>query len=125
MGKIGFQLTPEVMERVEVEVKYSGYIERQRAQIKKFKRLEAQRIDEEFDYSSRKGFSTEAREKLEKIQPRSVGQAMRISGVTPADISVLLVHLRRDGGDAQGAGRRGKVEARADKGLSTAGRPAQ
>jgi tRNA uridine 5-carboxymethylaminomethyl modification enzyme len=124
MGQHGLQLTPELIERVEAEVKYSGYIERQRAQIKRFKRLEAQRISEEFDYSSRGGFSTEAREKLQKIQPRCVGQAMRISGVTPADISVLLVHLRRDGGDAQRAGRGGKVGARADTGLSETGHPA-
>lgn len=124
LGKPELQLCREVVERVEVEVKYGGYIKRQQAEIEKFKRLEAQRISEAFDYVNRKGFSTEAREKLQKIRPRSVGQAMRISGVTPADISVLLVHLHKGGGDAQRVERGGEVGTRAGDGVSPTGHPA-
>ena len=105
-------LTPELAERVEAEVKYGGYIRRQRAQIRKFKHLEMQLISEGFDYTDLKGFSAEAREKLQKIRPRSIGQAMRISGVTPADISVLLVHLYRGCVDGREAGGRETLGAR-------------
>ena len=125
MGNAEFPPAPEFIERVEAEVKYRGYIKRQQVQIEKFKRMETQRISEKFDYYARKGFSAEAREKLQKIQPRSVGQAMRISGVTPADISVLLVYLHRGGGDDQGAGRGGEVGARIDTRLSATGHKAQ
>jgi len=125
MGKPEFPITSELIERVEAEVKYSGYIKRQQVQIEKFKRMEAQRISDKFNYNGRKGFSSEAQEKLQKIRPRSVGQAMRISGVTPADISVLLVYLHRGGGDDQGAGRGGEVGARIDTGLSAAGHKAR
>jgi len=121
MSQLELTLTPELIERVEVEVKYSGYIHRQLAQVEKFKRLEAQAIPEAIDYSGLKGFSTEAREKLQQIRPRSVGQAMRISGVTPADISVLLIHLHRGGGDDQGARRGREVGARVSAGLSSSG----
>jgi len=125
LGKPKLQLCHEVMERVEVEIKYGGYIKRQQAEIEKFKHLEKQRIPEGFDYSRRRGLSVEALEKLEKIRPRSLGQAMRISGVSPADISILLVHLHRGGGDAQRVERGGQVGTRTDKGLSTTGHPAQ
>jgi tRNA uridine 5-carboxymethylaminomethyl modification enzyme len=98
---------PELQSRIEAEVKYQGYIRKEQAQIKKLKRLESQKIPEKFDYSAGRGFSTEAREKLGQIRPRTVGQAMRISGVTPADISILLVHLHRGGGDGGRTGRGG------------------
>jgi len=74
-------------------VKYEGYIRRQQEQIRQFRRMERMVIPPEFDYSKVKGISNEAREKLLKIRPRSIGQASRISGVSPADISVLMIAL--------------------------------
>jgi tRNA uridine 5-carboxymethylaminomethyl modification enzyme len=75
-------------------LKYEGYIERQREELKKFNRFESHEIPREMDYRKVKSLSTEGREKLIKVQPISIGQASRISGVTPADISVLMVYLR-------------------------------
>ena len=82
-----------VMELCEVEVKYEGYIKRQMAQIAEQRRLENRLLPDEIDYHAIGGLRLEAREKLSKIRPRSVGQASRISGVSPADISVLLIFL--------------------------------
>ncbi len=88
-------LSKAVTEKVEVELKYSGYIKRQTAQIEEMKRLEVKKIDRDFDYSAVSGLRLEAVEKLEKIRPENIGQASRISGVSPADISVLLIHLEK------------------------------
>ncbi|MCP9452571.1 MAG: tRNA uridine-5-carboxymethylaminomethyl(34) synthesis enzyme MnmG [Nitrospira sp.] len=85
----------EVAEEVEIQVKYEGYIRRQLQQIDKFKRLESKLIPPDFDYGAVKGFSREVREKLQRVRPESVGQASRISGITPAAISLLLVALER------------------------------
>jgi len=85
----------EVTEAVEIAIKYEGYIKRQEQVIEQFKKLEHRRVPEDFDYQSIKGFSNEVVEKLQKIRPSSVGQASRISGVTPAAISLLLVALER------------------------------
>jgi len=85
----------KVREEVEIEIKYEGYIKRQNQEVEKFKKLEKKFIPEDFDYDRVPGLLTEARIKLKKIQPRSIGQASRISGVTPADISILLVYLER------------------------------
>ncbi|MBD3275573.1 MAG: tRNA uridine-5-carboxymethylaminomethyl(34) synthesis enzyme MnmG, partial [Candidatus Marinimicrobia bacterium] len=85
----------EVINQIEIEVKYEGYIKRQMEQIEQFKRNEEKVIPEGFDYSTISGLATEAREKLQKIKPHSLGQASRISGVSPADISILSVHLKR------------------------------
>jgi tRNA uridine 5-carboxymethylaminomethyl modification enzyme len=82
---------------MEVEVKYEGYIRRQDAQVERFRKMEGKRIPRDFDFGSLEGVSAEAREKLKKIRPISLGQAARISGVRPADIAVLLVHLKGDG----------------------------
>ena len=90
-------LPAEVFEQVEISVKYEGYISRQQAQIKEMRRLEKKLIPEDTNYESLTGLRLEAAEKLAKIRPRSVGQAARISGVTPADISVLLIHLSKNG----------------------------
>ena len=84
----------EVIEQIEIELKYDGYIKRQRDEVEKFNRFESLQIPQELDYHKVKSLSTEGREKLVKIQPTSIGQASRISGVTPADISVLMVYLR-------------------------------
>ena len=87
-------LTSEILEQLEIGVKYEGYIKRQYQEIEKFKRLENILIPDELDYLAVKSLKTEALEKLGKFRPRCVGQAGRISGVTPSDIAVLLVHLK-------------------------------
>ena len=88
------QLAKEVFEQVEINFKYEGYIKRQKAQVDELKRLEVKKIPEDIDYKAITNLRLEAIEKLEKIRPENVGQASRISGVSPADISVLLIHLR-------------------------------
>jgi tRNA uridine 5-carboxymethylaminomethyl modification enzyme len=90
-------LPEPVQEQVEIQVKYDGYIKRQMEQIERFKRLEEVGFPEGFDFSSVIGLSTEVMEKLEKIKPYSLGQASRISGVTPAAISILMVNLKKQG----------------------------
>jgi tRNA uridine 5-carboxymethylaminomethyl modification enzyme len=91
-------LSPEVAEQVAVEAKYAGYIEKQQQQVERLHRLEQRRIPDSFDYDSVVGIKTEAREKLARFRPATVGQASRISGVNPADISILLVYLTRSFG---------------------------
>ena len=88
---------PEVFEQVEIELKYEGYIKRQQAQIREMRRLESKQIPEDICYGKIDGLRLEAREKLGKIRPQNVGQASRISGVSPADISVLLIYLAKEG----------------------------
>ncbi|MFO7983284.1 MAG: tRNA uridine-5-carboxymethylaminomethyl(34) synthesis enzyme MnmG [Desulfuromonadales bacterium] len=88
-------LADDVREQLDIEVKYGGYIERQKEQIGRMKKVEDTRIPEDFDYDEIAGLSMEVIEKLKKIRPESLGQASRVSGVTPAAISVLSVLLRR------------------------------
>ena len=88
-------LSDDVIEQVEIQIKYEGYINRQKKQVQQFIKLEKKLIPDYIDYSKIKSLRNEAVQKLEKIQPRSVGQASRISGVSPADISVLLVYLEQ------------------------------
>ena len=88
------KLTSEVLEQIEIELKYEGYIARQVEQVAKFDQHESQRIPEDFDFHSVRSLSTEGREKLAKVRPTSIGQASRISGVTPSDVSVLMVYLK-------------------------------
>ena len=90
-------LTEQEMEEVEIQVKYEGYIKMQEAQVEKFKKLETKLLPEYIDYSKVEGISLEARQKLNKLRPRSIGQASRISGVSPADISVLLINMQMRG----------------------------
>jgi tRNA uridine 5-carboxymethylaminomethyl modification enzyme len=85
----------EVYEQVELELKYEGYIRRQKKEIEKFKKLETMRIPQDFKYDNLKGLKREALEKLKRVNPISVGQASRISGVSPGDIAVLMVHLKQ------------------------------
>jgi tRNA uridine 5-carboxymethylaminomethyl modification enzyme len=87
----------EVWEQVEIQVKYNGYVRRQMEQIERFKRLEEVNFPEDFDFRSVIGLSTEVMEKLTKIRPISLGQASRISGVTPAAISILMINLKKQG----------------------------
>jgi tRNA uridine 5-carboxymethylaminomethyl modification enzyme len=89
------QLYKEVIEQVEIELKYEGYIKRQKEEVERFERFEMLHIPNDIEYGNIKSLSAEGREKLANIQPLSIGQASRINGVTPADISVLLVYLRR------------------------------
>ena len=93
-GTFGYE--EDIIESVEVALKYEGYIHRQEQQVARFKKLEDRRIPMNFNYEGIKGFSSEVREKLKKVRPSSIGQAARISGVTPAAISLLLVTLERD-----------------------------
>ncbi len=86
-------LDPNIFEQVEIEVKYEGYIKRQKAQIEEMRRLEVKRLPENVDYNEIIGLRLEAREKLTKVRPLNIGQASRISGVSPADISVLIIWL--------------------------------
>ena len=81
-------------EEVEIQIKYEGYIKMEEEQVEKFKKLENKKLSEETDYSSIKGLRIEAMQKLNKIKPTSIGQASRISGVSPADINVLLIYLQ-------------------------------
>ena len=89
------KLTKQEQEEVEIQIKYEGYIKLQEAQVEKFRKLEAKLLDENLDYEKIKGISLEGRQKLNKFKPHSIGQASRISGVSPADISVLLVYLQQ------------------------------
>jgi len=83
------------MERIEIEVKYDGYLKRQEEEVRQFASSESIEIPGSFEFGTLRSLSAEAREKLARIRPRSVGQAARISGVTAADISVLLVSLMK------------------------------
>jgi len=85
----------EIIESAEINIKYEGYIKREKLLAEKIKRLEMIKIDEKIEYSKLKSLSTEARQKLKRIKPKTLGQASRISGVSPADISVLLVYMGR------------------------------
>ena len=86
-------LSDEVIEQVEISIKYDGYISRQKKQVEQFKKMEGRKIPENIDYDEIKSLRIEALQKLKEYRPVSIGQASRISGVSPADISVLLVHL--------------------------------
>ena len=89
------KLTRSEKEEVEIEVKYEGYIKLQLEQVEKFKKLETKILPEGINYLNLQGISLEARQKLDKFRPNSIGQASRISGISPADISVLLIHLEQ------------------------------
>lgn len=90
------ELSHAVREQVEISVKYEGYIKRQMQQVEQFKKLENRKLPESIDYTEVYGLSNEARQKLNQMKPESVGQASRISGVSPADISVLLIYLEQN-----------------------------
>jgi tRNA uridine 5-carboxymethylaminomethyl modification enzyme len=99
-GKIGkefFDIEKEkgIIEVVEIEIKYNGYIQREAIIAEKIKRLEDINIDERIEYNKLNAISTEAKQKLEKIRPCTIGQASRISGVSPSDINIILLHMGR------------------------------
>ncbi|MGA2788360.1 MAG: tRNA uridine-5-carboxymethylaminomethyl(34) synthesis enzyme MnmG [Verrucomicrobiota bacterium] len=95
-------LSEEVVQQVEIAIKYAGYIERQEIEVEKFKNLEDKQIPDTFEFSTVPSLRLEARQKLSKIRPTTIGQAARISGVSPADISILMVWLKRCGGAVEG-----------------------
>jgi len=88
------RLASEVLQQVEIELKYEGYIIRQKEQVDRFEKYESLQIPPDFNYSKARALSAEGREKLTRVLPASIGQASRISGVTPSDISVLMVYLK-------------------------------
>jgi len=89
------KLDEEITEVTEIEIKYEGYISKQNAQIKKFEKMENMKIPQDIDYTKIRGLAVEAVQKLSKVKPVSIGQASRISGVNPADISVLMIYLEQ------------------------------
>lgn len=89
------QLPADVEEQVEIQTKYEGYITKSLQQVDKVKRMEQKKIPEDLDYSQIDSLATEAREKLAEVKPLNIAQASRISGVNPADISILLVYLEQ------------------------------
>lgn len=88
------ELPDAVKEQAEIRIKYDGYIKRQQMQVESFKKMEDHKIPDDFDYDKVYGLRIEARQKLEKIRPKSLGQASRISGVSPADVSVLIIYFK-------------------------------
>ena len=108
------ELEKAVREQVEIQVKYAGYIERQEQEVARFAGLEGKQIPAAFDYASAHGLSNEARHKLKQIRPATVGQASRISGVSPSDISVLMVFLKRHGSVPRGTTHLGYEHAKPD-----------
>ncbi len=90
------EIDDRITEQIEIQIKYSGYIEKQMQQIEKFKKLENRKLDPDLNYSKIQGLRIEAQQKLMTFKPLSVGQASRISGVSPADINVLLIHLEKE-----------------------------
>jgi len=89
------ELSDHAIAQMEVQIKYEGYITKQEQQIEKFKKLEDKKLDQDFNYDEVEGLRIEARQKLNQFKPVSMGQASRISGVSPADINVLLIHLEK------------------------------
>ena len=86
-------LSKEVIDQIDIELKYDGYIKRQKSQVEHFKKLEEKRIPADINYEDIHNLRKEARQKLSEIRPENIGQASRISGVSPADISVLMIYL--------------------------------
>ena len=93
IAKSEVELDPDVKEQVEIQIKYEGYIEKSLQQVERLKKMEDKKIPENIDYDAIGSLATEARQKLKKVRPLSLAQASRISGVNPADISILLVYL--------------------------------
>ena len=89
------ELSPEMREQVAIQVKYEGYIKKANEQVERMLKMEDKKIPDDIDYDAIHGLATEAVEKLKKVRPLSVGQASRISGVNPADISILLVYIQQ------------------------------
>jgi tRNA uridine 5-carboxymethylaminomethyl modification enzyme len=107
MIRFGFdlrELPADVVSEIEVRVKYSGYLEKQSREIERYKRMESRALPPDLDYFKIPSLSFEARQKLSKARPNSIGQASRVSGVSPADISMLVIYLRRAESGLHGSG---------------------
>lgn len=96
-------LTRKEIEQAEIQIKYEGYIKKALEKVEKLKRMEAKKIPDNIDYAAINGLATEAKQKLQKIQPETIAQASRISGVNPTDLSILMVYIEQ--------GKIAKVEA--------------
>lgn len=115
-GRLAEKAFAQAYQQVEEEVKYHGYIERQKQQVERLRRMEDTRLPADLDYAAMEGISREGREKLERVQPESLGQAVRIAGVSPADIAVLSVYLeQRRRSASQDGGPRGYGGSEADE----------
>ena len=88
------ELTREIIEQIDISLKYEGYIERQQRQVNQFLKMDKKKIPADIDYSDVKNLRIEARQKLELIRPETIGQASRISGVSPADVNMILLYLK-------------------------------
>jgi tRNA uridine 5-carboxymethylaminomethyl modification enzyme len=86
---------PQVAEQIEIQTRYAGYLERQHQEVVRQQAEDARALPEDFDYGNVRGLSAEVREKFQRVRPATVGQAARIPGVTPAAVSLLLIHLKR------------------------------
>jgi len=95
LGQITDEIEPEIQEQLEIHIKYEGYIQKQLKQVEQFKKIEKMKIPLDIDYTKVMGLKTESVQKLQKLRPENLGQASRISGVSPADISVLMVYLEK------------------------------
>ncbi|MGQ9658636.1 MAG: tRNA uridine-5-carboxymethylaminomethyl(34) synthesis enzyme MnmG [Thermochromatium sp.] len=96
-------VAPEVAEQLEIQARYAGYIDRQRIEIERQREQELKPLPDDFDYAQVRGLSSEVREKLMRVRPATIGQAARIPGVTPAAVSLLLIHLKRQAGSKESA----------------------
>ena len=95
LGLINIDYSDDIIEQVEINVKYEGYINKEIREAAKMLKLEDKKIPEDIDYDDVSNIASEARQKLKEVKPTSIGQAIRISGVNPADISILMVYLRK------------------------------
>ena len=98
LESVNLSLSEDIIHQVEISIKYAGYISRQEVDVGKFKNLEDKQIPAEFDFNTVPSLRNEARQKLNKIRPGTLGQASRISGVSPADVAILMVWLKRSAG---------------------------
>ena len=95
LPQANLSLDPEIQQQVEITIKYQGYIDRQENEVQKFRSMETKQIPTWMNYQTIPGLRNEARQKLADIQPHTLGQASRISGISPADISLLMVHMKQ------------------------------
>jgi tRNA uridine 5-carboxymethylaminomethyl modification enzyme len=105
LGLVPSDLREDVAQEAETVVKYAGYVSRQQGEVNRLRKLEERVIPESMDYDSIQGMRSESREKLGRVRPRTVGQASRVAGVAPSDISILLVHIERQEREVVAAGR--------------------
>lgn len=101
LGHVPNNMIDEVSREIETRVRYAGYVSRQEQEVRRLQRLEGREIPSEMDYLRMHGMRSESRERLDKVRPRTIGQAARVAGVAPSDVSILLVHLEREGRQVQ------------------------